>query len=243
MAGKKGTATDGTPRPTDHKESVNRGDRLELLKGEIKHRELVRILLGIYADRPSITTESVQDRARFIHAYIAEDYRLKFVNTSNPVWVWRCLSQLSTFCREVSRYCSDLQDKPFVAEIPHWCMEYIAEISCNISALSFGEDHRQPRARSRRPLFAEERDIEPNSAMDRVSSALGLARQGWNGFREAQDEDFLGLIMTCDNLSRATGERPVTSVEEIMDLMGWTDERHARRKIAQCRRRRAKPHP
>lgn len=177
---------------------------------------------------------SMLDAARGIHDDWAANHHRHWLATSNPIWIWRCLDRLTFLAAHVAALKPQYRGKRFVAPIPDWCADYLAESSQRITKLANLKDWRD----TEEPVFQHaDGSLTPEQCAAALPGALGFTRQGWSAFREYAAEDFLRFYLEDRALMDLAGRPPTMSFEALMEIMGWEDERNARRKLSSLQKR------
>jgi hypothetical protein len=154
-----------------------------------------------------------------------------FRRLRNPVIAWSAIAE-----------CIATADPPGSVNLPLWCAEYLEGVAVGILRLAAGHDY-DPRATSRAKGAVKAGSSEtwghltPDDAMRMVPRALGLRRDGWSAFQawrtflERQlDFEVVHDLRTRHGLSAAETER------RLAERRGLSDERAARRRLADARR-------
>ena len=168
------------------------------------------------------------DAATVWHRDMAARFEQDWLSSKNPIWVWRAIARLASLCVHASNLLPELKGRRFIEDLPPWCAEYLVESAYRIERLSALHDFRDSGESDR--FHTVDGDLNPERAKDLLPSALQFTRQGWSAFKEYQSEDFLRFYI---NMMEINSEK--FSIQNLMDIMGWVDERSARRRIAEIR--------
>ncbi len=176
---------------------------------------------------------SLRDAVAAFAATSVSGMHAQWMATQNPIWVWRCIARQHSLSEHVRACFPGLEA---AVAIPPWCGDYLVEVAYRIEVMAGGRDFATPGAMQERLNSCTSDELPSTDAPSRLPAALGLVRPGWNAFREYQSDDFPRLFLTVQETDRAAGRKPTMKLRELMDVMGWVDERSARRKLAALRR-------
>jgi hypothetical protein len=184
---------------------------------------------------------TVLDAARIFHQQMSDGYRSQWLATKNPIWIWHCLTRLKSFSVQAANCFPELTEQKIGDDVPNWCIEYLLDAAYKIEALAGGRDFRNSHAHPESVRTAFSNEILPRDMPCRLPAALGFVRPGWSAFKQYQNEDVPRLHLALRDVEKLAGRKPSLGIGDLMEAMGWTDERHAHRKLAEVRRHRAKP--
>lgn len=173
------------------------------------------------------------DAARAMHWRQAESFEQKWRASGNPIWVWRALARLAYLCSALRPSIPQLAGRHFVDDVPSWCVEYLVRAAFRVERLAAGYDFRADEAGPR--FHVVDGPLSPSAAANRLPGALEFVRGGKSAFAEYRAEDTFRLLVEAHEVAP-----DAVTFEDMMRIMGWEDERNARRKLARVKGR-AKP--
>lgn len=175
------------------------------------------------------------DAALAYHDYCCLSARQEWEATGNPIFAWRCIRRLHHLCLDVSVFCPELRGRRFAGPLPDWCEDWLIKQAENVSNLSLlQETDYVPQPGN---IELADGPLLPQEAVARLPKALGFVRDGWNAFERYARDDYAALYVFTMELDKSCNRPSSFSVQGLMQEMGWTDERSARRKVAALRKR------
>ncbi len=143
-----------------------------------------------------------------------EFYRLQYQETSNPLLVWRVVSEYFALGRQIG----------LPVSFPPWCGEYLEQTGLALQRLAApaGLDNPAPA-------------IPPQKARSAVSEALGLVSRGRSHFHTSAREMFIADVGLRANRLREQGFSE-TKMVEALAIFYEKDERTIRGHITRFRK-------
>jgi hypothetical protein len=100
-----------------------------------------------------------------------------YEETQNPLYVWEAIAR-----------CLYADEQP---AFPDWCLDYLRGAAANLYRLSCGLDFRMPSGTAAK-------NISPKDAINLVSEAFSLSKQGKNAFAKLRDNvDTMRIVNRC----------------------------------------------
>lgn len=140
-----------------------------------------------------------------------------YEKTSNPIHVWGALF--------FSYGKPDTKDGNRI--IPSWCADYLFQVSNHIDSLSIGQNSLAPKQSD--GLIPQ---VSREQAYKLIPKALGLTKQGFSAFREAESSRDLKDLADDFDWLRARGATATEAYELLQEQQQVEDVRTVKRQIA-----------
>ena len=195
---------------------------------------MVRVLLDLFMERLNSDATPL-DAALACHQHCGRSHGQSWQATGNPVYAWHGIRHLHHLCIDASVFVPELKGRHFIGPLPDWCNAWLIEQASKVWNLSMLRHSNAPMPVGE-GMAMPDGPLTPQEALGETLSALGFVRGGWNAYERFVAQDYLSLYVFTMDLTKGTRHGAEYSVRKLMDEMGWTDERSARRKIQEIRK-------
>ena len=180
------------------------------------------------------------------YAKLEASCRTEYLLEQRALVVWRFIHYSRIIATELKKRVPNWKGGPLIAELPHWCIAYLANSAMNIQGLCLGHDPRtRPDDASADADWKEWWESESLTSKQRLAAApgvLGFASQGFNAFAKEETIDFTNfLLVLVDDALPGWPKTKSGRINKLLSDLGRTDDRALRRRLSKRRTARGGP--